>query len=113
MDPKVKGEKVTFKLSIEGKAIIDQLQQDVPMKKIEEEASKKIKEQVLKTYKEGLKIDSDVYRLSEVLYRKKLDTWKKVEQDGKVPLDKDSISEVKVKIKVMHGGKNKKEPVFK
>ncbi|WP_163102334.1 Ger(x)C family spore germination protein [Peribacillus alkalitolerans] len=113
IEPDVKGEKVTFKINIEGKAIIDILQEDVPLKKIEAAANKKIKNQVMKTYKEGLKIDSDMYRFSEVLYRKKIDTWKKIEQNGKIPLDKNSISEVKVKIKVIHGGKNKKEPVFK
>jgi hypothetical protein len=39
---------------------------------IKKEAEQKIKKQIIETYAQGLSINSDVYRLSHVLYKKEL-----------------------------------------
>jgi len=64
------------------------------------------------TFEEGLKLDADVFRLSEYLYRGNVKTWKKLEKDGKIPLSKDSISKIDIHInKVSPGRKTFAETV--
>lgn len=72
-------------------------------KKLVKEIEKNIKKEILRTYEEGLKIQADVYRLSEVVYRKHIRTWKKVEENGKVPLTMDSLRDVKVEVVKTNG----------
>ncbi|MER1990736.1 MAG: Ger(x)C family spore germination protein, partial [Solibacillus isronensis] len=47
--------------------------------------------EIEKTYKAGLEQDIDIYRLSEVVYRKELKAWRKFQNDGKIPLNESSI----------------------
>ena len=63
--------------------MINEILQEVDQQFIVNELKKKIKNKVMRTYKKALEIDSDIYRLSEQLYRKNLKRWKKVEKDGK------------------------------
>ncbi len=39
--------------------------------------AKQIEKEIKETYQEGLKLDADVYRLSEYLYRSNVKVWKK------------------------------------
>jgi hypothetical protein len=66
----------------------------------------------MKTYLEGLAIDSDIYRLSEVLYRKNVHIWKKVEHNGKIPLTKESIRKISVSVNIVNGSKQRQEPTL-
>ncbi|MEK4426804.1 Ger(x)C family spore germination protein [Solibacillus sp. FSL K6-1523] len=72
-------------------------------KKLIKEIEKTVKEEIENTYKAGLENEADVYRLSEVVYRKHIRTWKKIEENGKVPLTMDSLREVKVEVVKTNG----------
>lgn len=64
------------------------------------------------TFEEGLKMDADVFRLSEYLYRDNVKAWKKLEKDGKIPLTKDSIRKIDIHInKVSPGRKTFEETI--
>lgn len=67
-------------------------------KKIKDKIEKQVKEEINKTYTAALKNQVDIYRLSEVAYRKKMQAWKKVEKDGKVPLTESSIRSLNVEV---------------
>lgn len=75
----------------------------------EDEIRKKVREtiqaQVLRTYRAGLKIDADVLNLSDTVYRKHSKDWKRLSKNGKLPLDENSLAEIKVEIKFIHYGK--------
>ncbi|WP_425590231.1 Ger(x)C family spore germination C-terminal domain-containing protein [Fictibacillus sp. B-59209] len=70
-----------------------------------------LKQEVMETYRTALKMNSDIYRLSEVVYKKDINTWKQIEKKGKIPLNKHSIT-VKVDVKVIHGNKQRLKPTW-
>lgn len=55
------------------------------------------------TYKAALKMDVDVFRLSETVYRKHNKAWKKMNEDGVIPLDENSIRSINVEVVKMNG----------
>lgn len=65
------------------------------------------------TFKAGLEMDVDVYRLSEVLYRKNVKLWKQINQNGKVPLNEDSIQIHFILEKISSGRKEFDETITK
>ncbi|MCM3112516.1 Ger(x)C family spore germination protein [Lederbergia lenta] len=98
--PIVKDGKVTFQLNIKADTSVSELNLQAPLQELEEKAAKEIKEQVLFTYLEALKLDADIYRLSEKLYRSDLPSWKKHSENGKLELKEESLEiEVEVLIK--------------
>ncbi|MGG3798540.1 Ger(x)C family spore germination protein [Metabacillus fastidiosus] len=67
-------------------------------------AEEQIKKEVMRTYRQALQLDADIYRLSEVLYRKYLPDWKRYEENGEIPLDEQSIN-LDVKVRVQNAWK--------
>lgn len=67
-------------MKIKAEGHIAEIDKKVAIQTIERRAAKKIKQQVLQTYREALKVhpDADVYRLSETLYRNDVKAWKKL-----------------------------------
>jgi len=76
-------------------------------------AEQTIKQQVKETYLHGVESNIDIYRLSEMLYRKNVQAWKNAEQNGKVPLTEDSIQKLDVQLHLIHGEKNRKRSTIK
>ena len=71
---------------------------DETMQQLQRGIEKKVKQEIEKTYTASLEKQMDIYRLSEVAFRKKFKTWKDVEVDGKVPLTASSIRNLDVSI---------------
>ena len=117
MNPKTKfnvdvdGDNVTFHAKFKAKGIINEMLQDVDQQFIIKELKKQIKKEIMQTYRRGLEIDTDIYRLSETLYRKDLKTWKKIEKDGKIPLDEKSL-QIEVNLDLIDSKLNKTEPII-
>ncbi len=66
------------------------------------------------TYKTGLQLDVDIYRLSEHLYRNNVKVWKTLETNGKIPLTEESIRKINVEIdKIKSGRKTFTETINK
>lgn len=112
IEPIVKNGKVQFDIRIKTKAVINKLENHVPLSQIRMETGKIIKNEVQDTFNKGLEIDSDVYRLSQVLYQKKFPVWKEIQKDGKIPLTEDSIKKIDVDVMIMDGGKQRKIPTL-
>ena len=75
---------------------------------------KKVKEEIKTTYEAGLKLDVDIYRLSEHLYRNNVKVWKILENNGKIPLTEESIRIINVEIdKIKSGRKTFSETINK
>ena len=85
---------IHVKLTVQTSDTTDKVKSKELIEKIEDSVKKEIE----KTYEEGIKIQADVYRLSEVVYRKHVREWKKIEQNGKVPLSENSIRNLKVEV---------------
>ncbi|WP_203362098.1 Ger(x)C family spore germination protein [Bacillus sp. REN10] len=108
--PVVKEENVHFNMSIDATILLREIPTDKSIKKIEKKAAKVLKQEILETYKEGLKTDSDLFRLSEVLYRDNVQAWKKIQHNGQVPLTTDSLTldDIKVKAKIKGGERQRR-----
>lgn len=100
--PKPKSDHVKFHMKIKAEGHIAEIDKKVAIQTIERRAAKKIKQQVLQTYREALKVhpDADVYRLSETLYRNDVKAWKKLSKKGKLDLQQDSL-QVDVEVTIM------------
>lgn len=110
--PIVQDGHVTFDINVKLNATVNGFKGKVTEQKIRKEVEKRVKKEIKDTYKEGLNIDADVFRLSEKLYRKDVKTWKKLQKDGKIELDENSIRNIKVVIeKVNSGRKSFKETI--
>ncbi|WP_312475063.1 Ger(x)C family spore germination protein [Neobacillus sp.] len=109
--PVEKNSNIHFNVQIKAKAVIYVLVEKVKLARLATETEKEIKKEVMETYSKGLNIDADVYRLSEVLYRKNVKAWKQAEHNGKIPLSKDSIK-LDIKVKLVNGAKQREEPTL-
>ncbi|MDM5248120.1 MULTISPECIES: Ger(x)C family spore germination protein [unclassified Lysinibacillus] len=103
--PIVKNNEVTFEADIKFNAIINGFKGKVSTDEIKKGIIKAIKKDIKTSYEEGLKLDVDIYRLSEHLYRKNVKAWKKIEKDGKIPLSADSLSKINVTVNKVNSGR--------
>lgn len=110
-DIETDGDDVTFHVTIGANAMINEMLQDVNQEFIIKALEKSIKEEVMHTFNRALKQKSDIYRLSEQLYRKKLKVWKKLENDGDIPLDENSLV-IDVDIKLVDSKLDKTAPII-
>lgn len=109
--PIVKNGKTTFQITIKVNASIEAINQHFHTSELKKMISDQIKYEIKKTYLRALKKDIDIYRLSEVLYRKDHAEWKKLQINGQIPLDKNSI-ELIIKPKIKDTGKQKNIPTL-
>jgi len=111
--PIVKNNQVTFEIDIKFDATINGFKTKATSDEIRQGIIKKVKEEIKTTYEEGLKIDVDIYRLSEHLYRDKVKVWKKLEKNGKIPLTKESISKINIYVNKVNPGRKTFEETIK
>lgn len=86
---------ITVSIAVQVSEVPDTKEAD----KINEEIKKQIIKEIETTYKAGLEQDSDVYRLSEIVYRKEFKAWKQFHEDGKIPLNESSIRSLNIELK--------------
>ncbi len=98
------GQTTKFRININVKASIEIMAQNFNVSELRKMIAKEIKSQVNSTYLEALDKKVDIYRLSEVLYRQDNHVWKKIQVNGQIPLDKNSI-QVIVNIRIKDTGK--------
>ncbi|MDP5276682.1 Ger(x)C family spore germination protein [Chengkuizengella axinellae] len=98
--PEINHGVVTYQIKLKAKAYVSELFADVTQEKLTQLAKKKIKAQILTTYKLGLDLNADVYRLTETLYRKDPKKWKELTSNNKLPLTESSVeTEINLLIK--------------
>jgi len=103
--PVVKNENVQFDINIKMEANVLGITEKITTTEISQEVKKQVKKEVMETYKEALALDTDLYRLSEQLYRKEVKTWKKLEKNGKIELTEDSIRNINVTVTKVNPGR--------
>ncbi|WP_342532519.1 Ger(x)C family spore germination protein [Lysinibacillus sp. FSL K6-0057] len=96
---------VTFDISIHLQATLNGFKGKINADEIRGNIIKQVKKEIMETYEEGLKLDVDIYRFSEYLYRSNVKAWKKLEKEGKIPLTKDSIGEITIQVTKINPGR--------
>lgn len=105
--PRISRGKPVFDIKVSMQATLPQLSTRLHKKKLELEAIKEIRGQIMKTYQKGLEMDADVYGLSGVLHRSMPKEWKKWSHNNQLPLDSESIGQIEVKVNLISGGISK------
>ena len=104
---------VQFDISVSVVASLSGFQGTATTKVIKESVKKQMEKEIRHTYAKGLEIDADVYRFSEVLYRKHNREWKKYEENGKFKLDENSLRNVNIHITKVNAGRKKFDDYMK
>lgn len=105
--PLVERTGVKFDVDIKMDGSVSGLIENAKKEDIRKATIEKVVEEISETYKEGLKQNVDIYRLSEVLYRKDVKAWKMLHQDGKVELTEESIRNITVEIPTLASGRKR------
>ncbi|WP_332647065.1 Ger(x)C family spore germination protein [Lysinibacillus sp. 54212] len=96
--PKLENEKFKFDVTIKLNAIASDFHSEITKKQVRETVKKEVEKRVMETYQTALEKDIDLYNLSNYAYKKYVKQWKKLHEDGQVPLDEHSISSIDVYI---------------
>lgn len=112
IEPIIRKGNIRFEVKIKAKANLRELNHSVNLKELAQEAEKVIAKEIKDTFKTGLKVEADLLRLSEILYRKNVQAWKRVEQQGAIPLTEQSLEKVKIHVEIVEGEKQRKEPTL-
>ncbi|MDP9702251.1 Ger(x)C family spore germination protein [Paenibacillus polysaccharolyticus] len=110
IEPIIRGEKVTFR--IDAKYLTALYEYLVPMTydEMTQVSVDTLKEQIMETYRNGLKRGVDVYGLQEKLYRKNPKLWHKLSGDGEnLILTEDSIETLNIHLTIPYTGKYKRK----
>ncbi|MGG4451880.1 Ger(x)C family spore germination protein [Brevibacillus porteri] len=111
IQPLLRDNQVTFQIDVELLGFIPQYQHISPVREIEKEAAKKIEEQIRGLYEKGQKLQMDTLQLGHTLYRKYPQEWKRMQQNGALPLHLSSLGAVNVKVTIYDGGISKVKQV--
>ena len=90
------GDSFKFDITVKLNATPSEFSTNITENEIEESAKKEVEKKIRETYETALEKDIDIYRLSNHAYKQHVKEWKSVEEEGRVPLDEDSISSVEV-----------------
>ena len=103
--PIVKGNDVKFDINIALTASLSSFTGNISTKDIEKAVIKQVKKEVKDTYNAGLEKETDIYRLSEVIYRQKVNFWRENQKNGKIDLSEDSIQRINVVVQQIESGR--------
>ncbi|WP_216827688.1 Ger(x)C family spore germination protein [Alkalihalobacterium elongatum] len=109
--PIVEGSSVQFDIEVEVKGNVIQMMDSVSLELIEEQAQQVIENEIRKTFEKGLEIYADIYRLSYAFYQNNPEVWRKLTENEELPLTKESLKDITVKVKIHNAGKNKLRPL--
>ncbi|RIJ67965.1 Ger(x)C family spore germination protein [Rummeliibacillus sp. POC4] len=109
--PIISSSQVRFDIHLDMVALLSGYRGDISVAEIQKAVKKRVEQQIQTTYQESVKFDSDVYRLSEYLYRKHLKTWKKFERNGRIELTNDSLRNITAEVRVTSGRKSFKNTI--
>ena len=96
---------VQFDISVSVVATVSGFHGTITNDEIKQAVMKQLEKDIRQTYTKGLELDADVYRLSETLYREHVREWKKIEKDGKIPLDENSLRNISIHVTKVNSGR--------
>ncbi|CAM5214366.1 Ger(X)C family germination protein OS=Ureibacillus acetophenoni OX=614649 GN=SAMN05877842_10961 PE=3 SV=1 [Ureibacillus acetophenoni] len=105
IEPIVESSEVQFDIHLNATVSLNSYTDTVSMDDIRKTVEKIVSEEIMTTYKEGLKMKADIYRLSEKLYRTNTKLWKEVQTDGKIPLSEKTIRNILITIENFDSGR--------
>ncbi|MHA6482569.1 Ger(x)C family spore germination protein [Paenibacillus sp. strain BS8-2] len=106
----VDGDDVRFKLQIKVRGFVMELMKEESIAKMEEMAEHQIAEEVMDTFRKGIKKSMDPYGMLEELYRSNPAKYYEEIAGSRFVLSESSLAEVDVKVKLVNTGKYQGKP---
>ncbi|QPA32652.1 Ger(x)C family spore germination protein [Thermaerobacillus caldiproteolyticus] len=103
----IKGNTPVFNIEVSGSGSVLELREKLTETQLIRLAQKAVEDEIRSLYKLGIKYDIDILNLSEVMYRKNSEDWKKFSENGKIPLTDENLKKIKVEISIDTSGKEK------
>ncbi|MGG3939153.1 Ger(x)C family spore germination protein [Anoxybacillus kestanbolensis] len=104
----IKDGRPIFTVDVQATGSIIELLKNMPEKQIIEYATKTVKKEIDDLFQLGVKEGIDTLQLSNALYRQNVNDWRKYTTNGLVPLTKDTLGKINVKLGIDTYGKSKK-----
>ncbi|CAN7514956.1 Ger(x)C family spore germination protein [Paenibacillus sp. LjRoot153] len=82
--------------------IIELLDSHSSEQEMEKEAEEQIKKEIRSTFEEGLRIDADLYKFRNVMFKKRMKNWQDIQ------LTSSSLNQINVHVYILHTGELKK-----
>ncbi|WP_227874375.1 Ger(x)C family spore germination protein [Tumebacillus algifaecis] len=101
---KIVNGKPKFQLHIKLNGNVNEVYKEVTREELEKIAAEVVRTEVVTTFQNGLKINSDPYRLEHLLFKHKTGVWKRLKSSGDSLLNEHSLDSVTVKINLDHFG---------
>ncbi|AZS15308.1 Ger(x)C family spore germination protein [Paenibacillus lutimineralis] len=98
---------VYFTINLKLNAYVDELRRNLKKQEIEKMASQTIENQIRHTFMKGMARKVDIFNLTECLYRENPKKWRELNSEGGFMIDKESLVNVKVDVRLQHSGKYK------
>lgn len=105
--PRFQDGKVTYSLDVKLDGYISEVLDSIPEQELQRRAEEKVRQEIQRTYDEGLKIGADLIGLEHVLYRKHNRKWKQLNNQDAAKVNSSSLRQIEVKIHLKHSGKLK------
>ncbi|MCC3372214.1 Ger(x)C family spore germination protein [Cohnella sp. REN36] len=105
--PQAKGNGVTYTVDVKLSGVVNEIIQPMSEQLMEEKAAEQVRNEIQKTFENGLEIHSDLLQLEHALYRQQNKDWKKIYSEGGFNLTTESLQEIKVSVKLNNAGKLK------
>jgi len=105
--PVIHNEQVIYNINIVVQAGINEKLKEISENKLIANTEKIIRDEILKTFEKGVEINSDVYKLGEILYRENPQKWNKEIKEKRFFLNKDSIEQINIQVNLVNSGKLK------
>ncbi|MBP3038821.1 Ger(x)C family spore germination protein [Bacillaceae bacterium Marseille-Q3522] len=103
---------VRFDIFVHADGSINQLEREETLQTIRKATEALLTKEITETYMHGLEIEVDLFRFSEIIYRRNFIIWKDIKKEGKIPLTKDSIRKINVNVNITDSRKQRKIPTL-
>ncbi|RFB11438.1 Ger(x)C family spore germination protein [Bacillus sp. HNG] len=106
--PKIEKGSLTFTVEVKAKGTITELNQELSEAEINQLAKEQIASYIKTTYLAAVEKETDIYRVTEAIYRKDPQSWKKITNNGRtLPLTSESLNKITIKSTIQSSGKQK------
>ncbi|AFQ13084.1 Ger(x)C family spore germination protein [Bacillus pacificus] len=105
--PVITNEQVRYKINVSLQAGINEKLKEISENKLVANTEKIIRAEIFNTFEKGVEINSDVYRLGEILYRENPQRWNQEIKEKPFFLNKDSIEHINIQVNLVNSGKLK------
>ncbi|QTH45665.1 Ger(x)C family spore germination protein [Cohnella sp. LGH] len=96
-----------FDLSLRLDATLDELNENISIEKLERLGEETVRDEIMRSFRNGLAKQVDVLKLQETLYRNHPKQWHELRKNNKLLLSQDSIRKIVIKIDIRNTGKYK------